>query len=174
MGLTPLEGIIMGTLLRIHRSCDHSAAYGEGAPLSQGDRHDYEQEIRYPRSIPGRRAITAISKTARRRATRDISLSSPCSAISFQAHRRICRCNGRSRRSRICRRYRGEQSPLPYEGCTDNLAFLGCKIDEEKNKLRGEELDISAPRRKAQNACYPHKRRAHDRKGYIRTCYGNE
>ena len=39
----------------------------------------------------------------------------------------------------------GENNPHYRTRVADKLAFLGCKIDEEKNKLRGEELDISAP-----------------------------
>ena len=39
----------------------------------------------------------------------------------------------------------GENNPQYRTRVAEKLAFLGCKIDEEKNKLRGEELDISAP-----------------------------
>ena len=39
----------------------------------------------------------------------------------------------------------GENNPHYRTRVADKLAFLGCKIDEEKNKLRGEELDISTP-----------------------------
>ncbi|MFR5890791.1 MAG: hypothetical protein ACLUFM_07410, partial [Lachnospiraceae bacterium] len=52
MGLTPLEGIIMGTRCGSIDPAIIPLLMEEGAPLSQGDRHDYEQEIRYPRSIP--------------------------------------------------------------------------------------------------------------------------
>lgn len=39
----------------------------------------------------------------------------------------------------------GENNPQYRTRVAEKLAFLGCKIDEEKNKLRGEELDISTP-----------------------------
>ena len=38
----------------------------------------------------------------------------------------------------------GENTSLYREGVCENLEFLGVKIDPEKNKLRGQEIDISA------------------------------
>lgn len=38
----------------------------------------------------------------------------------------------------------GENTSLYREKVCENLEFLGVKIDPEKNKLRGQELDISA------------------------------
>ena len=39
----------------------------------------------------------------------------------------------------------GENGAGNRTAITDGLAFMGVKIDEEKNKLRGQEIDISAP-----------------------------
>lgn len=39
----------------------------------------------------------------------------------------------------------GENNPQYRTRVAENLEFLGTKIDEEKNKLRGEEVDISTP-----------------------------
>ena len=39
----------------------------------------------------------------------------------------------------------GENTPLYRSYVCEKLAFLGVKIDEEKNAIRGEELEISAP-----------------------------
>ena len=39
----------------------------------------------------------------------------------------------------------GEKGPLSREAICEQLQFLGVKIDTEKNKIRGEEIEISAP-----------------------------
>ncbi len=39
----------------------------------------------------------------------------------------------------------GENAPNTRKGICDNLKFMGVKIDEEKNKIRGKETEISAP-----------------------------
>ena len=39
----------------------------------------------------------------------------------------------------------GENNPQYRTRVAEKLAFLGTTIDEEKNKLRGEEVDISTP-----------------------------
>jgi acetate kinase len=39
----------------------------------------------------------------------------------------------------------GENTPMYRSYVCEKLAFLGVKIDEEKNAIRGEELEISAP-----------------------------
>ncbi len=39
----------------------------------------------------------------------------------------------------------GENNPQYRTRVAEKLEFLGTKIDEEKNKLRGEEVDISTP-----------------------------
>ncbi|MCI9448631.1 MAG: acetate kinase [Clostridiales bacterium] len=39
----------------------------------------------------------------------------------------------------------GENNPHYRSRVAEKLAFLGAEIDEEKNKLRGEEIDISTP-----------------------------
>ena len=39
----------------------------------------------------------------------------------------------------------GENNPLYRSYLCEKLAFLGVKIDEEKNKIRGEEIEISTP-----------------------------
>ena len=38
----------------------------------------------------------------------------------------------------------GENGPFDRLEICDTLGFLGVKIDAEKNKIRGEEMDISA------------------------------
>ncbi len=37
----------------------------------------------------------------------------------------------------------GENDALTRKGCVSGLEFMGIKIDEEKNKIRGQEIDIS-------------------------------
>ena len=39
----------------------------------------------------------------------------------------------------------GENNPIYRSYVCEKLAFLGVKIDEEKNKIRGEEIEISTP-----------------------------
>ena len=39
----------------------------------------------------------------------------------------------------------GENTPEYRTYVCEKLAFLGVKIDEEKNSLRGEEIEISTP-----------------------------
>ena len=39
----------------------------------------------------------------------------------------------------------GEKGPLSREAICEQLQFLGVKIDTEKNKIRGKEIEISAP-----------------------------
>ena len=39
----------------------------------------------------------------------------------------------------------GENNPLYRTYVCEKLKFLGVRIDEEKNKLRGEEIEISTP-----------------------------
>jgi len=39
----------------------------------------------------------------------------------------------------------GENSGFYREKVCEKLAFLGVKIDAEKNKIRGEEVDIATP-----------------------------
>ena len=39
----------------------------------------------------------------------------------------------------------GEKGPLSREAICEQLQFLGVKIDTEKDKIRGEEIEISAP-----------------------------
>lgn len=48
------------------------------------------------------------------------------------------------RHYRLYRRSRGEPDGLRYDVCKP-LAFLGVEIDAEKNKARGEEIEISTP-----------------------------
>ena len=38
----------------------------------------------------------------------------------------------------------GENDSATRKGITDGLEFLGIKIDAEKNKLRGQAIDVSA------------------------------
>ncbi len=49
----------------------------------------------------------------------------------------------------------GENTGLIREGCVKGLEFMGVKLDSEKNKLRGEELDISAPDAKVKTLVIP-------------------
>ena len=39
----------------------------------------------------------------------------------------------------------GEKGPISRKAICDQLAFLGVKIDDEKNQIRGEEAELSAP-----------------------------
>ena len=39
----------------------------------------------------------------------------------------------------------GEKGPLSRKAICDQLEFFGVKIDDEKNQVRGEEIEISAP-----------------------------
>lgn len=39
----------------------------------------------------------------------------------------------------------GEKGPISRKAICDQLAFLGVKLDDEKNKIRGEEIEISSP-----------------------------
>ena len=39
----------------------------------------------------------------------------------------------------------GEKGPISRSAICKQLEFLGIKIDEEKNKIRGEEAELSAP-----------------------------
>ena len=39
----------------------------------------------------------------------------------------------------------GEKGPISRKAICDQLAFLGVKIDNEKNQIRGEEAELSAP-----------------------------
>ena len=39
----------------------------------------------------------------------------------------------------------GENSGIYRAALCEKLAFLGVKLDEEKNKIRGEEIEISTP-----------------------------
>lgn len=39
----------------------------------------------------------------------------------------------------------GEKGPISRKAICDQLEFLGVKIDDEKNKIRGEEVEISSP-----------------------------
>ena len=39
----------------------------------------------------------------------------------------------------------GENAGSTRKGICNNLAYMGIKIDDEKNKLRGEEIEISTP-----------------------------
>ena len=39
----------------------------------------------------------------------------------------------------------GENNPHYRTRVAEKLAFLGTKVDEEKNQVRGEEVDISTP-----------------------------
>ena len=38
----------------------------------------------------------------------------------------------------------GEKGPLSRKAICDQLEFFGVKIDDEKNQVRGEEIEISA------------------------------
>ena len=38
----------------------------------------------------------------------------------------------------------GEKGPISRKAICDQLEFFGVKIDDEKNKIRGEEVEISA------------------------------
>ena len=38
----------------------------------------------------------------------------------------------------------GEKGPISRKAICDQLQFFGVKIDDEKNKIRGEEVEISA------------------------------
>lgn len=49
----------------------------------------------------------------------------------------------------------GENNPHYRTRAAEKLSFLGCSIDEEKNKLRGKELDISAPDAKVRMLVIP-------------------
>lgn len=39
----------------------------------------------------------------------------------------------------------GEKGPISRKAICDQLAFLGVKLDDEKNEIRGEEIEISSP-----------------------------
>ena len=52
-----------------------------------------------------------------------------------------CR-DGRRRRYHLHRRRRRER-PFGSLGCCEHLEYLGIKIDPEKNKYRGKQMDIS-------------------------------
>lgn len=39
----------------------------------------------------------------------------------------------------------GEKGPISRKAICEQLEFFGVKIDDEKNQVRGEEIEISAP-----------------------------
>ena len=49
----------------------------------------------------------------------------------------------------------GENSPILRESVLDGMGFLGMELDKEKNKLRGEERDISTPNSKVRILVIP-------------------
>ena len=49
----------------------------------------------------------------------------------------------------------GENNPLVRGIVMENLDFLGLRIDPEKNKVRGKEMDISAEDAKARTLVIP-------------------
>ena len=60
----------------------------------------------------------------------------------------------------------GENSASQRMAIASDLEFMGVKMDEDANKVRGEERVISAPDSKVTVLAHPHERGAHDRHGY--------
>jgi acetate kinase len=61
---------------------------------------------------------------------------------------------------------RGENSPAIRAAVAGGLGFLGVKLDAEKNKCRGRELEISTPGQPGARFRHPHQRGADDRPRY--------
>ncbi len=49
----------------------------------------------------------------------------------------------------------GENNPGIRKSVTDELSFMGINVDQEKNKIKGEELDISTPDAKVRTLVIP-------------------
>ena len=165
MGLTPLEGIIMGTRCgSIDPAIIPLLMEKRAAPLSQGDRLAImNKKSPVSSGIPDDDDNHDIEKTARRRGNkRDISLSSPmlCHQLT-KAHRRICRCNGRSRRGRIASGVE-ENNPHYRTRVADKLAFLGCKIDERRTNSAERSSTYRLPTQSSKILVIPTNERAHD------------
>lgn len=64
----------------------------------------------------------------------------------------------------------GENSAELREQIVSSLGFMGIKIDPEKNKVRGEETDISAADAHCAHPAHPHQRGTGHRPRYQGNC----